>query len=120
MLDDRVTNDEGITRLTVEDELPRDLYVGLGRVLSTLASDDRRAILELLTGLRDDGEVGMSISQVAEGLGSTRFSASRHLRIMHESGLVTATRRGPATIYSVRVEPLWRLEDWIISIAHSD
>lgn len=88
-------------------------------MLSTLASDDRRAIVEMLGGLVGEG-AGMSISQVANILGMTRFSASRHLRILNESGLVTATRRGTAMIYSVRVEPLWLIEDWIIHIAHSD
>lgn len=88
-------------------------------VFSTLTSEDRRLIIEMLVRSSEDGQPGMSISEVATELGSTRFSASRHLRILLESGLVTATRQGTAIIYAIRVEPLWSVEDWLLSLTSS-
>ena len=85
-------------------------------VFSTLASENRRLIIELLVRSSRHGLTGMSISEVAMSLGTNRFIASRHLRALHECGLVTATRRGTATIYSVRIEPLWSAEDWLYSL----
>lgn len=93
-----------------------DVGESLSSVLRALLSDERRSIVEWLSRSRSEGEVGMSISRVAEELESTRFSASRHLRILRECGVVTATRRGTAKIYSLRIESLWCVEDWILSI----
>lgn len=92
----------------------------VGGVFSTLASEDRRLIIELLVLSSGRGRVGMSISEVAKSLGTNRFTASRHLRTLHECGLVTATRRGTATIYSIRIEPLWSAEDWLSSLTNPE
>lgn len=94
---------------------------GVDGVFSTLASEDRRLIIELLVRSSGRGQVeGMSISEVAKSLGTNRFTASRHLRTLHECGLVTATRRGTATIYSIRIEPLWSAEDWLFSLTNPE
>lgn len=90
-------------------------------VFATLASENRRLIIELLVRSSGRGrEAGMSISEVAMSLGTNRFTASRHLRTLYECGLVTATQRGTATIYSIRIEPLWSAEDWLFSLTNTE
>jgi ArsR family transcriptional regulator len=39
-------------------------------------------------------------------------TASQHLKILHEAGLITGTVDGPRRCYCVRKEALSELEDW--------
>ncbi len=88
--------------------------------LKSLANSDRRAIVELLA-LHDDraGVSKLSISGVADLLDLTRFSASRHLMILRQAGLVELAKSGTSTLFSLRSETLHALEDWIIGLTPS-
>ena len=94
----------------------------LSRILSTLANGNRRAIVEYLAQHGHKGNSPPPISRIAENVLLTRFSTSRHLRILQEAGLVDVNRSGAAKLSVLSVEPLLRVEDWIIAVTgtHDD
>jgi DNA-binding transcriptional ArsR family regulator len=63
-----------------------------------LADTHRRAILELLQG----GE--RSVREIADELPITRPAVSRHLRLLKEAGLVTASAEGTRRLYRLHDE----------------
>ncbi|KQZ85282.1 hypothetical protein ASD56_02670 [Microbacterium sp. Root166] len=93
---------------------------GLRRVFAALANADRIAIVDLLRGCVEDEPAGVSISRVAESIGLTRFSASRHLRVLCEAGLVSATRRQHSVLHRLDAGGFDAMEDWLCGPALSD
>ncbi|MGA2455764.1 MAG: metalloregulator ArsR/SmtB family transcription factor [Solirubrobacteraceae bacterium] len=63
-----------------------------------LADPQRRAILEMLHG----GE--RSVREIADELPITRPAVSRHLRLLKEAGLVTASAEGTRRLYRLHDE----------------
>jgi DNA-binding transcriptional ArsR family regulator len=63
-----------------------------------LADPHRRAILELLHG----GE--RSVREIADAMPITRPAVSRHLRLLKEAGLVTASAEGTRRLYRLHDE----------------
>jgi DNA-binding transcriptional ArsR family regulator len=63
-----------------------------------LADPQRRAILEML----HDGE--RSVREIADELPITRPAVSRHLRLLKEAGLVTASAEGTRRLYRLHDE----------------
>jgi len=63
-----------------------------------LADPQRRAILEMLHG----GE--RSVREIADELPITRPAVSRHLRLLKEAGLVTASAEGTRRLYRMHDE----------------
>lgn len=59
--------------------------------------------------LRRVGERPLSASELAEQLPVTRQAVARHLTVLHEVGLVEATREGRQLRYRALGEPLTRL-----------
>jgi DNA-binding transcriptional ArsR family regulator len=76
-------------------------------VLSAVADRSRRTVLEVLRG--GDATAG----ELAELLPIARPGASRHLRVLREAGLVSVRHDGQHRIYSLQVEPLTRLDEWL-------
>ena len=72
-----------------------------------LAQPIRRSILDLLR----DGE--HLVGDMAERVGLTQPLASKHLRVLRDAGLVNVRVDGPRRWYSLRVEPLVELDDWL-------
>lgn len=75
--------------------------------LAVLSHPTRRAIIEGLRG-----------GPAAAGALASRFPVSRpavsqHLNILLEAGLVDVERRGTSRIYSIRLDALRELRDWI-------
>lgn len=58
-----------------------------------LGDPQRRAIVELL------GERGRSVRELADELPISRPAVSRHLRLLSDAGLVTATPEGTRRLY---------------------
>lgn len=87
------------------------------RKFAALSSDDRILIVLILgaSANRDSRGygVGLSIAEVARRTELSRFSASRHLRILRESGLVRASRSGQELRHSLHTGGLEELEDWL-------
>ena len=72
-----------------------------------LAEPTRRRIVELLA----DGE--RSAGEIASHFPTSRPGISRHLRVLHEHGLVTARSDGTRRLYSLDPAPLQEVDEWI-------
>ncbi len=72
-----------------------------------LAQPIRRSILDRLRG----GE--HLVGELAEALGLTQPSTSKHLRVLRDAGFVTVRVDGPRRWYGLCVEPLAELDDWL-------
>ena len=78
-----------------------------------LANGERLAVLRVLGGC----PAGMNISQVAAAAELSRFTASRHLKLLCAAGLVTASRREQSLIHRLDPRGFERVEDWVYDMA---
>jgi DNA-binding transcriptional ArsR family regulator len=72
-----------------------------------LAEPTRRRIVELLA----DGE--RSAGEIASHFATSRPGISRHLRVLHEHGLVNTRREGTRHLYSLDPAPLEEVDEWL-------
>ena len=75
--------------------------------LAALADPTRRELLRLLS----DGE--RSAGELAGPFSVSRPAISRHLRVLHEAGLVRARTEGKRRLYALDPRPLRELDDWL-------
>lgn len=75
--------------------------------LSALAEPNRLHIVELLR------EGPLTVGEIAEQLALHQPQASKHLRVLHEAGLVEVKPEANRRIYTLRSEPFVELEDWL-------
>lgn len=73
----------------------------------TLADPTRRRIVEALC----DGE--RQVSDIVGHAGIHQSGVSRHLRILHDAGFVSARPDGQRRLYALRPEPFRELETWL-------
>src|SRR6266699_5495276 len=76
-------------------------------VLRALADESRRAMLQTLTG----GPA--TAGELAALLPIARPGVSRHLRVLREAGLVEVRQEAQRRVYSLRLEPLAEVDDWL-------
>jgi DNA-binding transcriptional ArsR family regulator len=76
-------------------------------VFDCLAEPHRRRILDLLRG----GE--RSAGDLVEAIGISQPGLSKHLRVLRDAGLVSATIDGQRRIYALRPEGLAAVEAWL-------
>ena len=76
-------------------------------VLHALADRSRRTLLEIL---RDHPATA---GELADALPIARPGASRHLRVLHEAGLVDVRQEAQRRIYSLRPVPLAEVDAWL-------
>ena len=76
-------------------------------VLRALADESRRTMLETLAG----GPV--TAGELAALLPIARPGVSRHLRVLREAGLVEARQQAQRRVYSLRLEPLAEVDEWL-------
>jgi DNA-binding transcriptional ArsR family regulator len=81
-------------------------------VFAILADPTRRHLVEVLHG----GE--RSVNDLVAKVGIAQPGVSRHLRILNEAGFVKVRSAGQRRLYSLRPEPLMRLEAWMRRYAH--
>jgi DNA-binding transcriptional ArsR family regulator len=74
--------------------------IGMDAVMHALADGSRRTLLEIL---RDHPATA---GELAEALPIARPGVSRHLRVLHEAGLVDVRQDAQRRIYSLRPAPL--------------
>ncbi|MGH9121199.1 MAG: ArsR/SmtB family transcription factor [Acidimicrobiales bacterium] len=72
-----------------------------------LVEPKRRAILDLLC------ERPRDVGDLVEALGVTQPTASKHLRVLRDAGLVRVVYAAQRRVYSLEPEPLARLDDWL-------
>jgi DNA-binding transcriptional ArsR family regulator len=76
-------------------------------VFAILADPTRRRMLDVLRR----GE--RSVSELVDEVDIHQPGVSRHLRILHEAGLVSVRREAQRRIYSIRPEPLREVDEWL-------
>jgi len=74
---------------------------------SALADPHRRAVLELLR------ERPRPVGELVERLGLSQPGTSKHLRVLREAGLVTASTDAQRRVYALDLRPLAELDDWL-------
>jgi len=72
-----------------------------------LAQPIRRAMLETLR----EGE--QLVGDLAASLTLPQPTASKHLRVLREAGLVSVRVDGPRRWYRLRIDPLVEINDWL-------
>jgi DNA-binding transcriptional ArsR family regulator len=76
-------------------------------VLRALADESRRTMLEALTaGPATAGELAALLPIARPGV-------SRHLRVLREAGLVDVREDAQRRVYSLRLEPLAEVDNWL-------
>ena len=73
---------------------------------NAVAEPRRRHILELIA----DEE--RSVGEIADALALEQPSASKHLQVLRNVGLVTVRRDGRRTLYRTNAETLRTIHDW--------
>lgn len=76
-------------------------------IFDIVSEPARRGILDLLV------EGPRSVGEIVERTGMSQPNASRHLRILRESGLVRASAERQRRIYELRPEGLAELIAWL-------
>jgi DNA-binding transcriptional ArsR family regulator len=77
------------------------------RVFEALADPTRFLIVEALRA----GE--QAVGELVDRVEIHQSGVSRHLRILHDAGLVQVRPSGPQRLYSLRPEPFRDLEAWL-------
>ncbi|RED52604.1 ArsR/SmtB family transcription factor [Cohnella lupini] len=77
--------------------------------LNALAEPRRLQMIELLR----DGP--LTVGEIADRLGLRQPQASKHLKILSESGLVEVRAEANRRIYRLRPEPLMEIDNWLES-----
>jgi DNA-binding transcriptional ArsR family regulator len=75
--------------------------------LRAVADENRRTMLEALTG----GPA--TVGELAALLPIARPGVSRHLRVLREAGLVEVRQEAQRRVYSLRLEPLAEIDEWL-------
>jgi DNA-binding transcriptional ArsR family regulator len=76
-------------------------------VLRALADESRRTMLEALTaGPATAGDLAAMLPIARPGV-------SRHLRVLREAGLVEFRQEAQRRVYSLRLEPLAEIDEWL-------
>src|SRR5437660_12430677 len=75
--------------------------------LRALADGSRRTMLETLSR----GPV--TVGELAALLTIARPGVSRHLRVLREAGLVEVRQEAQRRVYSLRLEPLAEVDEWL-------
>jgi DNA-binding transcriptional ArsR family regulator len=76
-------------------------------VLRALADGSRRTVLDTLA----DGPA--TAGELAALLPIARPGVSRHLRVLREAGLVQVRQEAQRRVYSLRLEPLAEIDEWL-------
>lgn len=84
--------------------LPGDVVELTAQRLRVMAEPNRIALLEAL----NSGEAG--VQELADTVGLPHQTASHHLSLLHQAGLVSRRRAGTMTLYSVSDWSAW----WVI------
>lgn len=76
-------------------------------VLHALADESRLTVLRILA----DGPA--TAGELAALLPIARPGVSRHLRVLREAGLVDVQQEAQRRIYTLRLEPLAQVDEWL-------
>lgn len=77
-------------------------------VFGALADPTRRHLIELLAA-----EPGATATGLAATLPISRQAVAKHLKLLHEAGLVSSRRSGREALFELDTEPLGEAVAWI-------
>lgn len=80
--------------------------------LSALAEPNRMHIVELLR------EGPLTVGEIADRLGLRQPQASKHLKVLSDSGVVEVKADANRRIYKLRSEPFLTFQTWVKSFRH--
>lgn len=83
-------------------------------IFDVIADGTRRDILQLLLRRAADGDGGTSVTEIVSELGISQPTVSKHLKVLRDSELVTVREDGQRRFYSLAVEPLEAVDDWLV------
>ena len=76
-------------------------------VFDVVAEPRRRDILDRLCA------APLTVGEIVETTGLSQPGASKHLRILRDSGFVAVEKRGKQRVYSLAADPLMQLDAWL-------
>ena len=76
-------------------------------VFQAIADPTRRMIIQRLSG------GALNIGQIVDDFGMTRQGIAKHLKVLHECGMVTLTQRGREQMCEARLDQLDEVADWV-------
>ncbi|MEZ5227191.1 MAG: metalloregulator ArsR/SmtB family transcription factor [Acidimicrobiales bacterium] len=79
-----------------------------GPVFAALADPTRREIFETLARTGSG-----TATALTSAFGISRQAIAKHLSLLNEAGLTSATRAGRETVHTPQLEPLHALTDWV-------
>jgi len=77
-------------------------------IFRAISDPTRREILGILRG------GGKTVGGIAENFRMSRPAISKHLRLLHQTGLVAISKKGTASICTLDALPLRQVNDWLI------
>ncbi|MFC3747140.1 ArsR/SmtB family transcription factor [Paenibacillus sp. GCM10012306] len=80
--------------------------------LSALAEPNRMNIVQLLS----NGP--LAVGEIADRLGLRQPQASKHLKVLSDSGIVEVRIDANRRIYTLRPEPFQAMDSWVQSFRH--
>ncbi|MEV4666262.1 ArsR/SmtB family transcription factor [Microbacterium sp. LWO12-1.2] len=83
-------------------------------IFDVIADGTRRDILQLLLRRTAEGDAGTSVSHIVADLGISQPTVSKHLKVLRDAELVTVREDGQRRFYSLAVEPLEAVDDWLV------
>ncbi|GGD32741.1 transcriptional regulator [Microbacterium faecale] len=83
----------------------------LDRWLAVLSDGDRRELIRHLASGTTAHEA--TIGELAFAIGVSRFSASRHVQVLRQVGLVVTRKVGNRVLVHLVDEPLRIIDDWV-------
>ena len=76
-------------------------------VFQAIADPTRRMIIQRLSG------GALNIGQIVDDFGITRQGIAKHLKVLHECGMVTLTQKGREQMCEARLDQLDEVDDWV-------
>ena len=83
-------------------------------IFDVIADGTRRDILQLLLRRTTEGDAGTSVSHIVAELGISQPTVSKHLKVLRDADLVSVREDGQRRFYSLAVEPLEAVDDWLV------
>lgn len=83
-------------------------------IFDVIADGTRRDILQLLLRRTTEGGAGTSVSEIVADLGVSQPTVSKHLKVLRDAELVRVREDGQRRYYSLSVEPLEAVDDWLV------
>jgi DNA-binding transcriptional ArsR family regulator len=83
-------------------------------IFDVIADGTRRDILQLLLRRTTEGDAGTSVSHIVAELGISQPTVSKHLKVLRDAELVSVREDGQRRFYSLAVEPLEAVDDWLV------